>query len=286
MQAVECPGFDEEKYVLGSLCRREHEWGTTGKSLRYIYRGRMTGCVDCARKRVREWQTDNPERHKAKSEESRVRTRDRRIQRKRERYAAKKPEREAIALAKKRIQEKEKELFGIQMQFLNTQLGVDTSIYTLGKLCKHKHYYEETEFSLRYIRDANQCVACRKISRDKNISRKTYRVRKRQVRTTPYTFEDLKSRLTDFDFRCAYCEKELIFDTKFVSHDDYLNWDHVVPISKGGIDAMSNLLPACRICNLSKSKRLFGDWYNVLNPIFSSERLAKILEILQIKSGD
>lgn len=43
MQAVDCasqrgdahcPGFDEEKYVLGSLCRRGHEWGATGKSLR------------------------------------------------------------------------------------------------------------------------------------------------------------------------------------------------------------------------------------------------------------
>ena len=34
MEAVECPRFDEEKYRLGTLCRRGHEWGATGKSLR------------------------------------------------------------------------------------------------------------------------------------------------------------------------------------------------------------------------------------------------------------
>ena len=31
---VDCPRFDEAKYVLGTLCRRQHEWGATGQSLR------------------------------------------------------------------------------------------------------------------------------------------------------------------------------------------------------------------------------------------------------------
>jgi hypothetical protein len=31
---VGCPRFDSDSYYLGTLCRRQHEWGTTSKSLR------------------------------------------------------------------------------------------------------------------------------------------------------------------------------------------------------------------------------------------------------------
>lgn len=34
MEAVEYPGYDERKYHLGTLCRKGHEWGNSGKSLR------------------------------------------------------------------------------------------------------------------------------------------------------------------------------------------------------------------------------------------------------------
>jgi 5-methylcytosine-specific restriction endonuclease McrA len=36
--------YDQTKYYLGTLCRRGHNWGETGKSLRYIG---CRGCVDC-----------------------------------------------------------------------------------------------------------------------------------------------------------------------------------------------------------------------------------------------
>lgn len=60
MQAVDCasqrgdahcPGFDKEKYVLGSLCRKfgtKHEWGNTGKSLRRKNNtGHAGNCICC-----------------------------------------------------------------------------------------------------------------------------------------------------------------------------------------------------------------------------------------------
>jgi 5-methylcytosine-specific restriction endonuclease McrA len=272
--------FDETKYALGDLCKYEHKYEGTEQSLRYIYRGKVTNCVVCTRARVRKWSKNNPDRHKELSEQSRIRTRDSRVQRKRERYAAKKPERQIVADTKRRLKDKEKELFGIQINFMNSELGIDTTVYTLGKRCKHEHEYENTGLSLRYLRDANQCVECRRDSRARNMSRKTYRVRKRQAKMLPYTFDDLKARLIDFDFKCAYCQKELIFDTKLVSCDDYLNWDHVHPISAGGIDALANLLPACRICNLSKAKRLFNVWYTPDNAVFDTSRLNKIQSVL------
>lgn len=36
--------------------------------------------------------------------------------------------------------------------------------------------------------------------------------------------------------------------------------DHVVPIARGGSDAIGNILPACAHCNLSKAKSLIVEW--------------------------
>lgn len=40
---------------------------------------------------------------------------------------------------------------------------------------------------------------------------------------------------------CAYCGRELPYKEMQV--------DHVVPLRKGGSDALDNMLPACRSCN-------------------------------------
>jgi 5-methylcytosine-specific restriction endonuclease McrA len=47
---------------------------------------------------------------------------------------------------------------------------------------------------------------------------------------------------------CAYCGKP------------GREIDHIVPISKGGIDEMSNVLPACSGCNMSKSAKDIARW--------------------------
>lgn len=48
--------------------------------------------------------------------------------------------------------------------------------------------------------------------------------------------------LDHFDFRCAYC----------LDPFDKLEQDHVVPISKGGVHNIYNVVPACRTCNAKK----------------------------------
>lgn len=47
--------------------------------------------------------------------------------------------------------------------------------------------------------------------------------------------------------RCWICQIEL--------DETNLTWDHVKPISKGGIDVLSNLRPCCRACNARKGNR-------------------------------
>ena len=36
-QSEACPHFDRAKYLLGKLCKRGHEWGTTGRSLLSVH---------------------------------------------------------------------------------------------------------------------------------------------------------------------------------------------------------------------------------------------------------
>lgn len=62
-----------------------------------------------------------------------------------------------------------------------------------------------------------------------------------------------------FDFCCAYCG----------DRPGALDPDHVVPLSRGGINSTANLLPACRMCNGQKRNLLLAEW--------AEERAAKNL---------
>lgn len=54
------------------------------------------------------------------------------------------------------------------------------------------------------------------------------------------------------DGHCHYCRKKLDPFTNF-------HMDHVIPRSRGGMDIIENLVPACSECNLSKVK-LVEEW--------------------------
>ncbi len=55
------------------------------------------------------------------------------------------------------------------------------------------------------------------------------------------TFEEWQSVLVRFGGRCAYC-----------GSPNANTMDHVVPISKGGLHTLLNVVPACKSCNSSK----------------------------------
>lgn len=55
--------------------------------------------------------------------------------------------------------------------------------------------------------------------------------------------------LTDYDSKCVYCDKLLDLKT--------LTLDHFVPLAKSGINHISNLVPACALCNFIKADKLF-----------------------------
>ena len=51
--------------------------------------------------------------------------------------------------------------------------------------------------------------------------------------------------LIDTDFKCAYCNDPIVI------HDWHL--DHIVALSKGGLNQYDNITPSCSICNMMKS---------------------------------
>lgn len=89
----------------------------------------------------------------------------------------------------------------------------------------------------------------------------TRRLIKEQV-----TESDWKELLLKFGHQCAYCGSKA-----------RITKDHVIPISKGGVHEMNNLVPACSSCNSSKSNHLLDEWYTK-QPFYSSSQYEKIIE--------
>jgi hypothetical protein len=67
-----------------------------------------------------------------------------------------------------------------------------------------------------------------------------------------------------FNNSCAYCGGPGPF------HDD-----HVEPLSRGGLDTPTNLVPACARCNCSKNAKPVESWY-LSQPFFCPERWAAL----------
>ena len=66
----------------------------------------------------------------------------------------------------------------------------------------------------------------------------------------------LSQQLRRIDPHCRYCGKLL---SKRLS-----TLDHVVPRSRGGADDLTNLVLACRRCNLCKGARTLQEWLDDL----------------------
>lgn len=59
--------------------------------------------------------------------------------------------------------------------------------------------------------------------------------------------------------RCKYCKKRLWWD---IDQKDplFCTVDHVKPRAKGGSDAVSNLAPCCKICNIRKGNMMLDEF--------------------------
>lgn len=83
----------------------------------------------------------------------------------------------------------------------------------------------------------------------RRVQRRRRRAREHGARGS-WTWSEFMRIARKFDYCCAYC------GTK----PERLDPDHVVPLSRGGSDSPSNLLPTCSMCNSSKCAMSLIEW--------------------------
>lgn len=103
----------------------------------------------------------------------------------------------------------------------------------------------------------------------KNSARK--KVNLREV----FTDKEKKIILTKSNGLCSHCGKPLTVDTVSV--------EHVIPLSKGGLNNMSNLVALCREDNRKKSNSIIepDHYYRYLKPTYKEELRKNFSEYLQ-----
>jgi 5-methylcytosine-specific restriction endonuclease McrA len=112
---------------------------------------------------------------------------------------------------------------------------------------------------------SSACAACRKARSDQH-RRKYYAslpTDKRHTLTQRRRAEEYGTEHVEYSrtaifarwlWKCAYCGNRA----------EHL--DHVVPLSKGGADVESNMVPACAPCNLSKGAKSLEEWSRTFGP--------------------
>lgn len=77
-----------------------------------------------------------------------------------------------------------------------------------------------------------------------------------------------------FDWKCAY-------SGEYIGNNSELRTiDHIIPLSKGGLNEPWNCVPMCRSYNISKHVENMEDWYVEQN-FFDIDRLLKIYEWIE-----
>lgn len=87
-----------------------------------------------------------------------------------------------------------------------------------------------------------------------------------------YTDEQLNECLEFFEYKCAYSGEPL--------RDKVISKDHIIPLTKNGVNYIWNIAPTLIEINSSKSDNLLEDWY-CKQPYFSRERLFKIYKWIE-----
>lgn len=86
---------------------------------------------------------------------------------------------------------------------------------------------------------------------DKLRAKTRNRGAKRRNAPGSHTADELQEQYQRQKGRCYYCKSKL---------NNVYHADHVVPISKGGSNYISNIVCACPSCNMSKGSKLVHEW--------------------------
>jgi 5-methylcytosine-specific restriction endonuclease McrA len=87
------------------------------------------------------------------------------------------------------------------------------------------------------------------------VIKHAYEARKRKAPGC-FTGEQWLNRLKYYGYRCRYCNKDLTQETPIL--------EHFIPLSRGGSNWPSNLVPSCKSCNSSKKAKTGWEFISAL----------------------
>jgi 5-methylcytosine-specific restriction endonuclease McrA len=253
--------INPERFKLGTLCVRAHDWDGTGLSLRYAKP--KGGCVICARETATERQKERRRRDPDFNTKQAAYMRERRARLGR-------TSRSKHGLPYTPMGDAETRMMRASVK----QAGRLPSVARLVYDQQQEHWRNHPDDRAQYLREYGlrhhrwrymTDLGFRLYHRGKSKKRKAQERGSRTVMLSP---EQLWRRWVEFDHRCAYCG---------ASGD--LQVEHVMPISQGGEHHLGNIVPACQRCNYSKATAPVKDWY-AAQPFFSETRWLAILEAL------
>jgi hypothetical protein len=110
-------------------------------------------------------------------------------------------------------------------------------------------------------------------ARERCRRRREWRRAARRHALQPLTQQQISARFALWGDRCAFCGVDSK-DPRNHGHDR-LTIEHVLALTKGGLDESSNTIPSCYSCNCSKGNSPVETWYRS-QPFFSDLRWRKI----------
>jgi 5-methylcytosine-specific restriction endonuclease McrA len=252
-----------DKYILGNLCTNNHDFNSTGFTIRYK---NSRDCVYCNK-------TRNAKYIEANKEDLRVTHCER----------AKIYYQQNKDLVNQKIKEKRKanpeiykELDRLRHQKYNEKEKISSRKYRLTNIVKFKEYQKLRRINNKERINEYQRVYYQKRSAVDRDFYKAHRQKRKALRRNAtietVTKQDYQNIRLKFFNRCVYCNTNLKNVTE--------HWDHVQPISNGGKHCKSNLVPACQTCNNKKHSKSLNDWYPSQS-FYSVLRHRKILVHIQ-----
>lgn len=251
-----------DRQALGGLCKRIHEFQSTGKSLRWTRaNGTLGDCVECraegrvaryaaeretAKKDATRWYHENREQAQAAQRQYRETHADEL----RAYQAQWRSENADVIREKKRayyLQNKDL----IKNRSRSAYWSNRQKALVKRAAWRRQHPEKLREQYRRWIstpqgQESRRAVGVR------------YRGRKAEQKGV-VTVECKQAWLEVFRFCCPVCGDKMDC-TPGSHHAKSLTWDHVIPISRGGRDDDSNLLPLCQSCNSRKGNRTYEEW--------------------------
>jgi 5-methylcytosine-specific restriction endonuclease McrA len=273
--------LDAERFFLGTLCKRNHQWEDSGVSLRYRS---DKSCVQCAKdKSLRQSKA-------GKHAQANARRRQRFGRPSRAKGAegpilpvgiGLKGNPYGLTLLARGISAENLELAVQEYRLLWNAIRRAGRLPSVAQLVleAQREYWRDPAVRAEHLRQKNKRyhqwryttdVEYRLYHRQKSKRRKAL---ERGSIGIHVKGKQVKARFAQFGHCCAYC-----------GATGDLHIEHVVPISFGGTHVLSNIVPACKSCNFSKRDKDAEGWYRQ-QPFFCEKRWRKILRVMGTGKG-